>query len=179
MIVLIVGRPDSGKSRRAEELALTLSENGKRIYLATMIPFGEEGEKRIQKHRKMREGKGFSTVECPTDIADILENEEELKNATCLLECVSNLVGNEMHKKGQEDWSDRQLVDKITADIKRISQKCSDMVIVTNRFEAEPSFDEDTLRYVKLLEAVNEELKGFADRIEDITGEEWQIYENN
>ncbi len=43
MVDLIIGTPDSGKSKRAEDLALKLSGDGKRIYLATMDPFGEEG----------------------------------------------------------------------------------------------------------------------------------------
>ncbi len=179
MIVLIIGKPDSGKSVRAEKIAMELSENGKRIYLATMIPFGEAGEKRVQKHRRMREGKGFETIECPTDIIEALGDENELMDATCLLECVSNLVGNEMHKDGQNSWSDEELVDKITSDIKAVSAKSKHFVIVTNRFDAEPAFDEDTLRYISLLDKVNEALKPCADRIEDITGEEWQIYENN
>ena len=34
------------------------------IYVATMRPFDEEGEKRIERHRRMRDGKGFLTVEC-------------------------------------------------------------------------------------------------------------------
>ena len=51
MMILVVGSPDSGKSVKAEELAAELSGNEKKIYLATMIPFGEEGAARVEKHR--------------------------------------------------------------------------------------------------------------------------------
>ena len=32
MIVLVIGKPDSGKSKRAEELAMTLAGDNKKIY---------------------------------------------------------------------------------------------------------------------------------------------------
>ncbi len=179
MIVLVIGKPDSGKSKRAEELAMTLAGENKKLYLATMIPYGEEGAKRVEKHRKMRDGKGFVTIECQTDLEELSTHKEIGENVTCLLECVSNLAGNEMYKDAQKYWSIDQLKDKITHDIISLSEKIENMVIVTNKFELEESFDEDTIRYVELVNNVNEALKGYADRIYDITGEEWQIYENN
>ena len=63
MICMILGTPDSGKSKRAEDLTLKLSGNDKKYYIATMIPFGKEGEERVKKHRNMRAGKGFETIE--------------------------------------------------------------------------------------------------------------------
>ena len=43
MNVLIIGYPDSGKSKLAEDMVLEMSAPGERVYIATMIPFGEEG----------------------------------------------------------------------------------------------------------------------------------------
>ena len=43
MTVLIIGTPDSGKSEKAEEIALSLSQGKKKYYIATMIPYGEAG----------------------------------------------------------------------------------------------------------------------------------------
>ena len=95
MLVLIVGTPNSGKSARAEEITLQLARGGPRVYLATMEPYGEEGRARVEKHRKAREGKGFVTVEraCELDALDIAGVGSA--NAAWLLECVSNLIGNE------------------------------------------------------------------------------------
>lgn len=59
MTTLIIGYPDSGKSAMAERMVTEMSEPGERVYLATMIPFGQEGRDRIARHRKLREGKGF------------------------------------------------------------------------------------------------------------------------
>ena len=69
MTVLIIGHPDSGKSELAERMVTEISAPGERIYLATMIPYGEDGAARVEKHRKMREGKGFTTIEAPFDIS--------------------------------------------------------------------------------------------------------------
>ena len=66
MLSLIIGGSASGKSEYAERLVCSLP--GKRIYVATMEPFGEEGRERIARHRKLREGKGFATVEVPRNL---------------------------------------------------------------------------------------------------------------
>lgn len=68
MFVLIIGTPDSGKSERAERLISDLAGDYPKFYIATMIPYGEEGKSRVEKHRAMREGKGFETIECPNNI---------------------------------------------------------------------------------------------------------------
>ena len=66
MLRLIIGGSASGKSEYAERLVCSLP--GKRIYAATMEPFGEEGRERIARHRKLREGRGFVTVEVPREL---------------------------------------------------------------------------------------------------------------
>ncbi len=62
MLYLVTGGSASGKSAYAESLLLQ-SEAKHRVYLATMRPWDEECVKRIERHRWMREGKGFSTAE--------------------------------------------------------------------------------------------------------------------
>ena len=72
MIVTVTGGSGSGKSEFAENLMTELlnktSENNKLFYIATMKPYGEEAAKRIQRHQKLREGKGFKTIECYKNI---------------------------------------------------------------------------------------------------------------
>ncbi len=62
MIVLVTGGSGSGKSAFAEDRVLSFGE-ARRIYIATMYPFDMESKKRISRHRNMRAGKGFETVE--------------------------------------------------------------------------------------------------------------------
>lgn len=68
MIVVVTGASGSGKSEYAEGVTVKLAEKGKLYYLATMRVYGEEGTRRVERHRKLRAGKGFQTVECPVNV---------------------------------------------------------------------------------------------------------------
>ncbi|MBQ9041751.1 MAG: bifunctional adenosylcobinamide kinase/adenosylcobinamide-phosphate guanylyltransferase [Eggerthellaceae bacterium] len=61
MIALVTGGAASGKSAYAESLAKALP--GPHAYVATMRHGDAETEARIARHREMRAGKGFVTVE--------------------------------------------------------------------------------------------------------------------
>ena len=94
-IALITGGSGSGKSAFAENLVLKQpAEN--RYYLATMQVYGSEGRERVMRHRQLRHGKGFETLEYPTDVADCIGKIHQPTAAVVLLECMSNLVANEM-----------------------------------------------------------------------------------
>ena len=69
MMILVTGGASSGKSACAETLACALP--GSHYYLAAMKPFGEEGARRIARHRALRAGKGFVTVECWNGLRDL------------------------------------------------------------------------------------------------------------
>ncbi|MCR5212779.1 MAG: bifunctional adenosylcobinamide kinase/adenosylcobinamide-phosphate guanylyltransferase [Eubacterium sp.] len=206
MVILVIGRPDSGKSELAEGLILKLADINPKFYIATMIPFGKEGERRVEKHRKMREGKGFITIECPYNISSLKdkfgeyifgesktceyrsyenkifkersgqnmsEEESTASKINILLECMSNLIGNEMHLDSNKDLSDKELVDYILSSVKTLSDLADNMVIVTNEFQLEEGFDQDTIRYVKLVNETNEELCNIADRVYKNIDGEW------
>lgn len=61
MLTLITGGCKCGKSSIAENILSDFC--GRKIYIATMEPFGEEAHTAISRHRIMRSGKGFETVE--------------------------------------------------------------------------------------------------------------------
>lgn len=186
MMTLIVGVPDSGKSALAEEKVLEQSGEGKRIYIATMIPFGEEGRQRVRRHKKLREGKGFFTIEAPVEVLESVKTIQGIGDATCLLECVSNLVGNVMHdgaagRKMPEDAGkdsvsvlDDLVVRRVVSDISGLCRLCKNLVVVTNSFPSDDaSYDDDTIRYVKLMDQVNKELMGISDIIFEYREGEW------
>ena len=100
MLILITGGSGSGKSEYAEKTALWLKENisaERVIYIATMMPYGKETMKKIERHRKMRAGKGFITEECYC-IKDIEEKIgfDYYKKSVVIIECMSNLTANEI-----------------------------------------------------------------------------------
>ncbi len=105
MVTLIIGGQNSGKSQFAEELVVN-SGIDRRYYLATMTVCDKAGEERVIKHRKQREGKGFITLEIPYAIDKALYIMEEPENSIALLECVANLVGNELYDNPERVWQE-------------------------------------------------------------------------
>ena len=71
----ITGGAGSGKSEYAERLAERLHAElaGPLYYVATMNPAPRDSDAtaRIAKHQKRRAGRGYTTIECPTDIAQL------------------------------------------------------------------------------------------------------------
>ena len=98
MMYLIIGGSGSGKSAYAEELLFSLPDAGEKYYIATMQVCDEESRRRVQKHRKQREGKRFDTIEQPVHVSGALTQMDAGKKSA-MLECVSNLVANEMFAK--------------------------------------------------------------------------------
>ena len=96
MLTLVIGGSGSGKSSFGEKLAQ--ESNSKLYYLATMIPYGDEGKRRVERHLKLREGKGFETIEEYMDIGSI-----DIPYKSCvLLEDLTNLVANNMFTKNPQ-----------------------------------------------------------------------------
>lgn len=176
MNVLVIGTPDSGKSSLAENIICTLSSENDRYYLATMIAYDEEGENRIAKHRKFRDGKGFITIEQPYNIPLAFKKIKDLNKKSVLLECISNLVGNELYENPlfkQNESTDRRInriAEKIYNDIVWLANKVDNLVIVTNEFEIKEDYDNDTVDYINAVNMVNEKLSHFVDRVEKIKG---------
>lgn len=169
MLIVVYGGSGSGKSAYAEDLII--KENQLRYqgrlpmyYLATMKVIGEEGEERVRKHRKLREGKGFVTIEQERDVAEIIpENPHAI-----LLECMSNLVANEMFRENEVIAPD-VVEEKIKQDLKLLIESCKLLVVVTNNvFEDGIQYDTDTMNYLNVLAKVNAFLVGQADEAVEV-----------
>lgn len=178
-MILILGTENSGKSKIAEDIAVKISEEKPVAYIATMIPFDDDGEKRIEKHRKLREGKNFITFEEPYLVSGLIENLRRRDIDYALIECISNLVGNVIHKDEFVNIEDEELVFQIVDDVKSLSNAINDVVIVANYFEIKCEYDDDTKRYIKINNLVNEKLRGISDVAYIKEEGEWMIYENN
>lgn len=163
MIVLVIGGAASGKSEFAEKICTSV---GKRIaYVATMQPFGEEAEKRIARHLKLREGKGFLTVERYTDIGGVT-TEANKKIDTLLIECVSNLCANEIFSpEGAGETAVRAVLDGV----RQLSERYQNIVLVTNEiFSDGISYDETTTAYQQKLGEINCGLAKLADAVVEV-----------
>ena len=157
MVTLIIGGSGSGKSEYAEDKVLELyhlekekMENGKLIYLATMQSFDEESQLKIKRHQQMRSGKGFTTKECFFDLQDITFSSQD----TILLECLSNLVANEMFRESRTQASVKA---SILRGLEKVIDDSKHLVIVTNNiFDDGYQYDEITKEYQKLLAEINQ-----------------------
>ena len=94
MITLVLGGARSGKSRYAEELAL--SRPPPRYYLATAEARDQEMAERIRVHR-VRRAEAWITLEEPLDLPGILARHAAAPDASLLVDCLtlwlSNLMG--------------------------------------------------------------------------------------
>lgn len=175
MMTLIIGGPGTGKSSLAEKLCLE-SGDERRYYLATMQVLDSEGEARVRRHRAMREGKGFVTLERPFSVDEAVLEMEDPKHTTVLLECVSNLVGNKMHETNPTRMNTvgtsadkERIINSVVSEIGRLSSGVHHLIAVTNDYPSDdPAYDEETRQYVHLLHLVNERLKKVTDRVVDL-----------
>ncbi|WP_026510432.1 MULTISPECIES: bifunctional adenosylcobinamide kinase/adenosylcobinamide-phosphate guanylyltransferase [unclassified Butyrivibrio] len=169
MIYLVIGTSNSGKSVLAEELSMK-TDDPYRVYLATMKIYDDAGKERVEKHRRQREGKGFVTIEKEYGIAETLAQIPDPQKTTVLLECVSNLAGNEMFENPEgKNLTTIELIDKVVDEIKQLSKKVNNIIIVTNEYERDDEgYDVSTRRYVYILSMINEKLSAFSEKIYDL-----------
>ena len=175
MITLVSGAASCGKSEIAETIAVHLSE-GDPIYIATMRPYGDEDEARIGRHRRLRGRKRLSN---DRKISGGVGTLRLPANATCLLECMSNLLANEMFGAETDDSAAEPTVkaesaaaERIVADIRRLSEQAENLIIVTNEvFSDTTAYDALCEQYIRSLGQINQAIAALADIvIESVAG---------
>lgn len=157
MFTLITGGSASGKSEFAEGWAMALP--GRRIYLATMHPWDGECRRRIDRHRRLRQGKGFETLERYTNLTAA----EIPAGAGVLLECMSNLAANELYDPagGGEE--------AVLRGVESLLARTVHLTVVTNEvFSGGADYDRETLRYLEVLARVNRILAARADAVAEV-----------
>lgn len=186
MLHIVYGGSASGKSSYAESIAMSLQGDGRLLYIATMYPYkwntteiDPEMMQRIERHRAMRADKGFDTVECYRHVEHIMAKRQDV----LLLECMSNLLANEMYLEPENDDGGRPetmsevekagvdgnassdmaetmspVSKKIVQALVDLSTRVQDLVIVTNDVFSDGgslTYDESTREYVKNLAEIN------------------------
>ncbi|MBR0404536.1 MAG: bifunctional adenosylcobinamide kinase/adenosylcobinamide-phosphate guanylyltransferase [Eggerthellaceae bacterium] len=157
MIALVTGGASSGKSAYAEQLACSLP--GNRYYLAAMKPYGEEGARRIARHRALRADKGFTTIECFDGLGDNLrfERDDSLESgSTALLESLGNVVANELFA---DDWSCvpyEEALQTVLDGVAHVAGLFDNLVIVGDEVGGDGlRYDETTETYIRLMGSVS------------------------
>ena len=193
MLHMVYGGSASGKSSYAESFALSLQGDGRLLYIATMYPYkwntteiDPETMQRIERHRAMRADKGFDTVECYRHVEHIVAKRQDV----LLLECMSNLLANEMYLEPDADDGGRPetmsevekagfemsktlspVSKKIVQALVNLSTRVQDVVIVTNDVFSDGgslTYDESTREYVKNLAEINCALARVAETVTEV-----------
>lgn len=178
MMELVTGGSGSGKSAYAESvicgkhrLLCETTENAPLYYIADMVPYGRESEKKIEAHRKMRAGKGFATLEWYVDLPGKISapDSPELKGSCVLLECVSNLTANEMYEPAGAQNTGRDTPESVIKGVRMLKERCAHLVVVTNDVfrESVPDSEEMTA-YKDNLGMINRALAEMADRVTEV-----------
>lgn len=180
MLHMVYGGSASGKSSYAESFAMSLQGEGRLLYIATMYPYkwntteiDPETMQRIERHRAMRADKGFDTVECYRHVEHIVAKRQDV----LLLECMSNLLANEMYLEPDSNaGSDMAetlspVSKKIVQALVNLSTRVQDVVIVTNDVFSDGgslTYDESTREYVKNLAEINCALARVAETVTEV-----------
>ncbi|WP_209341278.1 bifunctional adenosylcobinamide kinase/adenosylcobinamide-phosphate guanylyltransferase [Flavonifractor sp. AGMB03687] len=160
MLILVSGGSASGKSEFAEGL-VTSSGLEKRIYLATMQVWDAESVRRVERHRQMRAGKGFETVECPTGLADAVLP----TGCAVLLEDLSNLCANEYFSPDGKD----DALERVLSGICKAAEQAELLVVVTNElFSDGMDYDPVTLDYLSVLGELNRRVAALAGQVYEV-----------
>lgn len=158
MIAAVIGGAGSGKSAFAESLALKLCRKPP-VYLATMINTGAEDEKIIKRHRKLRDGKGFITIE---KAVRLYETQLPVCD-TVLLEDVSNLIANEFFSCGHPILP-QDAYNEAVHGMDFLAGYAENLVIVTsNVFEDGIRYDKFTEEYMETFGRLNMHIAEISD----------------
>lgn len=179
MMELVTGGSGSGKSayaeveicRRRNLLSGECGGNVPLYYIADMIPYGYETEKKIEAHRKMRAGKGFVTLEWYVDLPGRISapDSPDLKDSCVLLECISNLTANEMYEPDGAENTGKDTAESVIKGVQMLKERCAHLVVVTNDVFRESVPDsKEMAAYKDNLGTINRALAEMADRVTEV-----------
>ena len=169
-MILITGGSASGKSEYAERRAVQLP--GPRVYLAAMEVYGEEGEARVRKHRAMREGKGFRTVEQTRDLAQVFARGAVTEEDLVLLEDLSNLAANEMFLPDGWVRGEQETEELLVREVLSLSARCRELIVVGNLLGGDGAFPGNPAAEGNLVAEENPAAEGYTTAEEDPPSEE-------
>ena len=119
-IILITGGQRSGKSRQAEELALSLSEHP--VYVATAHIWDDEFRERVRKHQERR-GPQWINIE-----EEKYLSRHDLTGRVAVIDCVTLWLTNFFFENSDVD----QTLDIVKQEFDRFTAHDATFIFVTN-----------------------------------------------
>ena len=156
-ITFITGGARSGKSTFAEKLALEQSRNP--VYLATARHWDEDFEKRIRRHKEVRAGKGWTTIE----EEKVLSRPEIEAGSTVLLDCITLWLTNIYTDSGFDlDKSLKAAIEEWD----RFVRGDLNLIVVSNEIGMGiHAVDESTRHFADLQGWMNQHIAASADEV--------------
>lgn len=195
MNVLISGGAKNGKSWYAQRIAREMAEEAGRplYYIATMIPTDEEDLARIRRHRREREGWGFTTIEAGKNLPGLLDGvrgrqEKGAPASGCadpavdsegvfLLDSVTALLGNEMFDPAGN--FDPLAAERVARDCTAFAKATGSTVFVSDYIYGDAEdYGELTEEYRKGLALADRALAKVCERVVEVSAgciEDWKV----
>lgn len=175
MTVFISGGAKCGKSSFAQDLTVALAGNGKRYYVATMIPTGEEDYARIRGHIFDRDGMGFETVECFKDIMDVAN-----PHGTFLVDSVTSLVQNPLFPVDKNYEMDLNGANRCADALIQFARTVRHAVFVSDYIYSDAGrYSESTEMYRKCLADIDRRLAAVCDTVVEVSAGQLIIHKGD
>lgn len=168
MTVFLSGGAKNGKSSLAQDMAVALSGEGKRYYVATMIPVDEEDRQRIRLHIADRDGLGFETVECGKNILDCLDKAD--RSGTFLVDSATALLQNAMFPVEKNYEMDLDAAERCARELIEFAGVVKNAVFVSDYIASDADrYSESTEMYRKCLAGIDCRLAAVCDTVVEVT----------
>ncbi|PIF02215.1 MAG: adenosylcobinamide kinase/adenosylcobinamide phosphate guanyltransferase [Draconibacterium sp.] len=155
-IHFITGGQRSGKSRYAQELAL--SKSATPVYLATARIWDEDFKERVRRHRADR-GKNWTSLEIPVNIS-----QAEIEGKVVVLDCITLWLTN-LYFDNQELSID-EILELAKAELNKLFEKDTELLIISNEIGMGGHAENDLARkFADLQGWVNQFIAMSADEV--------------
>lgn len=153
---MITGGQRSGKSRYAEELALSLADNP--VYLATAHVWDEEFRERVRRHQERR-GPQWTNIE-----EEKFLSRNDLTGRVAVIDCVTLWLTNFFFENQNHDT--QQVLDMVKAEFDRFTAQDATFIFVTNEIgSGGVSVDAVQRRFTDLQGWMNQHIASRADEV--------------
>ncbi|MBQ9952329.1 MAG: bifunctional adenosylcobinamide kinase/adenosylcobinamide-phosphate guanylyltransferase [Clostridia bacterium] len=170
MSTFISGGCKNGKSYYAQHIAKAAGTP--LYYIATMIPHDSEDDARIVRHQQERDGWGFETLECGSDILSCLDHADA--NGSFLLDSVTALLSNEMFAP---DGFHPEAAEKIADELCEFVRRAPNTVLVSDFIYSDAAlYDEWTETYRKGLAHIDRALAKACDCVIEVVNGQKIVY---
>lgn len=178
MTCFISGGAKNGKSSLAQNLAVALSEGGKHYYVATMISSGAEDDDRIRRHIADREGMGFETVECFTNVLSVLDTADP--EGTFLVDSATALLQNAMFPVEKNYQLDLAAAQRCADELIDFASKVRHVIFVSDYIYSDAGeYSETTEMYRKCLAGIDRRLAAVCDTVIEAAGGNFIIHKGD